>query len=52
MVILDNETTHHDDKVIEIIQSTGAIAIFTASYCPHLNPIDFFQHQQENAEVI
>ena len=41
VVILDNAPSHHDEDVIEMIESTGARVLFLPPYSPHLNPIEF-----------
>ena len=41
VVILDNASIHHDDEIVDLIESTGARVIYTAPYSPDLNPIEF-----------
>ena len=40
LVILDNASIHHSDKVVELIESTGAKVIYTAPFSADLNPIE------------
>lgn len=40
VVVLDNASIHHSDRVVELIKSTGARVIYTAPYSPDLNPIE------------
>jgi len=40
VVVLDNAAIHHVDGVVDLIESTGALAIFLPPYSPDLNPIE------------
>ena len=40
VVVLDNASIHHVDRVIETIQSVGAIVRFLPPYSPDMNPIE------------
>ena len=40
VVILDNAAIHHVDGVVDLIESTGALAVFLPPYSPDLNPIE------------
>lgn len=40
IVVLDNASIHHSQKIIDLITSMGAIVIYTAPYSPDLNPIE------------
>jgi hypothetical protein len=40
VVIMDNASQHHSDRVCELIESTGARIIFLPPYSPDLNPIE------------
>ena len=40
VVVLDNASIHHSDRVVDLIESTGARIIYTAPYSPDLNPIE------------
>ena len=40
IVILDNASIHHVDGIVDLIESTGALAIFLPPYSPDLNPIE------------
>ena len=40
VVILDNASIHHADGIVDLIESTGALAIFLPPYSPDLNPIE------------
>lgn len=40
VVILDNASIHHVDRVITAIQQTGAVVQFLPPYSPDLNPIE------------
>ena len=42
VVLLDNASTHMAEEVEEAIHAVGAIIIYGAPYCPHLNPIEIF----------
>ena len=41
VVILDNASIHHNDKIVDLIESTGTRVIYTAPYSPDLNKIEF-----------
>lgn len=41
VVILDNASIHHDDRVVEMIEAAGARVLYTAPYSPDLNPIEY-----------
>ena len=40
VVILDNAAIHHVESVINLIEETGALAIFLSPYSPDLMPIE------------
>ena len=40
VVLLDNASTHNSDKVVQMIEATGAMIQFTAPFSPDLNPIE------------
>ena len=40
VVVLDNASIHHSDEFADLIMSTGAIPVYSAPLCPHLNPIE------------
>jgi len=40
IVVMDNLSAHKDARVVEAIESTGAIACFLPPYSPDLNPIE------------
>jgi hypothetical protein len=40
IVVLDNATVHHSEKIRDLIYSTGAIILYLAPYSPDLNPIE------------
>ena len=40
VVVLDNASIHHTNRVMELIHSGGAIVHFLPPYSPHLNPIE------------
>ena len=40
IVVMDNASIHHVDRVITTIQSTGAIVRFLPPYSPDFNPIE------------
>ena len=42
VVLLDNASTHNSDKVVQLIESTGAMIQYTAPFSPDLNPIENF----------
>ena len=41
VVILDNASIHHSEKVVELIESAGAYVLYTSPYSPELNPIEY-----------
>ena len=41
VVILDNASIHHSEKVVELIESAGAYVLYTSPYSPDLNPIEY-----------
>jgi transposase len=49
VVVLDNATIHHDDRVVDAIEATGALVIYTAPYSPDLNPIEWMFAQYKKA---
>ena len=49
IVVLDNATIHHDDRVVRAIEATGARVIYTAPYSPDLNPIEWMFAQYKKA---
>jgi len=40
VLLMDNASIHHTDRVISLIQSTGALLHFIPPYSPDLNPIE------------
>jgi len=40
IVVMDNASTHIDSRVAQLIRATGAYILYTAPYCPDLNPIE------------
>ncbi len=42
VVIMDNASIHMSEEVRGLIESKGAVLIYTAPYSPDLNPIEFF----------
>ncbi len=42
VVIMDNASIHMAEEVRGLIESKGAVLIYTAPYSPDLNPIEFF----------
>ena len=42
MVLLDNASTHNSDRVVHLIESTGARIIYSALFSPDLNPIEIY----------
>lgn len=40
IVVMDNASIHHSEKVIELIASVGALLIYLPPYSPDLNPIE------------
>ena len=41
LVFLDKASIHHSDKVVDLIEATGARIMYTAPLSPDLNPIEF-----------
>ena len=39
-ILMDNASFHHTDRVVSLIQSTGALVHFIPPYSPDLNPIE------------
>jgi len=39
VVVMDNCSIHHVERVVELIESTGALVIFLPPYSPDFNPI-------------
>ena len=42
VVLLDNASTHNSNRVVRMIEETGAVVIFSAPFSPDLNPIENF----------
>ena len=42
VVMLDNASTHMSEKVRQLIESKGAVLLYTAPFLPDLNPIENF----------
>ena len=42
IVVIDNATIHHSERVRGMIMATGAKIIYTAPYSPDLNPIEYY----------
>ena len=40
VVVMDNASIHHVDRVVAAIQQTGALVRFLPPYSPDLNPIE------------
>ena len=40
LVVLDNATIHHSDKIVQLVESTGARLVYLPPYPPDLNPIE------------
>ena len=40
VVVMENATIHMSDRVIELIESAGALLLYTAPYNPDMNPIE------------
>ena len=40
VVVMDNASIHHVDRVVSTIQQTGALVRFLPPYSPDLNPIE------------
>ena len=40
VVILDNVSSHHDDRIRPLVQATGAKLIYLPPYSPDFNPIE------------
>ena len=45
VVIMDNCSIHYDPEIKRLIESKGAILIYSAPYCPELIPIEYMFHQ-------
>jgi hypothetical protein len=44
VVIMDNCSFHVDPRVNELIESAGALLLYSALYCPELIPIEYYFH--------
>lgn len=44
VVIMDNASTHMSWEVMEMIEETGALLLYTAPYSPDLSPIEYGFH--------
>jgi hypothetical protein len=42
IVILDNATIHHSDRIVQMIEDKGARILYLPPYSPDLNPIELF----------
>jgi len=42
LVVMDNATIHHSDRVKKLIEDRGAKLVFLPPYSPDLNPIELF----------
>ena len=42
IVVIDNVTIHHSERVRKLIMATGVKIIYTAPYSPDLNPIEYY----------
>lgn len=42
VIVLDNASIHHVDKVVELLHSLGALVLFLPPYSPDYNPIEAF----------
>ena len=40
MVVMDNASIHHSEKVCDLVASVGALLIYLPPYSPDLNPIE------------
>ena len=61
VLLLDNASIHHTDRVAKLIQSAGAIMHFIPPYSPDLNPIEecfskvkayLKEHDKEHSVII
>jgi transposase len=51
LVVLDNATIHHSDRIVELIESRGAKIVYLPPYSPDLNPIELlFSLYKKNLE--
>ena len=44
IVVMDNASTHMSWEVMEMIEQTGALLLYTAPYSPDLSPIEYGFH--------
>jgi len=42
IVVLDNATIHHSDRIRDFVINTGAMILYLPPYSPDLNPIELF----------
>jgi transposase len=49
VVVLDNASIRHDDRVVEAIEAAGARVLYTAPYSPDLNPIEWMFAQYKSS---
>ena len=40
VIVLDNASIHHVDKVVQSLKNTGVMVHFLPPYCPDLNPVE------------
>lgn len=40
LVVMDNATIHHSDRIVNLIEDTGARVVYLPPYSPDLNPIE------------
>jgi len=40
LVVFDNATIHHSDRIVNLIEETGARIVYLPPYSPDLNPIE------------
>jgi hypothetical protein len=40
IVVMDNATVHHSQKIQDLVRSTGAILLYLSPYSPDFNPIE------------
>ena len=40
IVVIDNASIHHIDKVVQLVSSVGALLWFLPPYSPDLNPLE------------
>ena len=53
VVVMDNCSIHHVERVIKLTESTGSLVVFLPPYSPDLNPIELaFAHVRRTLKLM